>query len=141
MRLPAASLIFIAACTSSACDTDWGADAEKIIEELPREELIGCYRAGPKLPSLEVTNDSIFADGSVLHPSYEYGHAGRNGVPVVRFQSNGAELEPQPDGSYSFVQQSSGGDTNYTIERHNAFVITIVSTDALQHKFVRGSCS
>ena len=127
----------------AACDTQWGQGAGELIDELPRKELVGCYGAGPTLPALKVTNESIFADGEVLHTSYEYGSVGRNAVPVIRFVPNGTTLERQLDATYAFVtnEQGVGGDASYRVNRQSLASITIVSGDGIQHDFKRVACS
>lgn len=131
----------IMATLTASCGPDWGDGAGALSRALPKSEIIGCYRAGEGLPTLQIETDRITANGNTVYSGYDYRLGGRNSVPLLVVQPR-MELHRQTDGTYVFKpwKQDLGDSFSYSVMRHPSVAILMVSNDAVEHRFRKVAC-
>ena len=125
--------------TMIGCHPDWGGGL--LSQPLPKQELIGCYRAGGAIPMLRIREGDILADDRVVYTSYEYGLGGRNSLPLLVVRPR-MILQRNAGGAYAFVpwKRRTGDSFNYRVDRTPTPAIWMTASDNRAHKFIKGSC-
>ena len=124
------------------CNPDRGQDAGTLNKALPRDEIVGCYRSDGIPLTVRVDANQITADGKPVYSSYDYGLGGRDSVPLLIVRPR-MELQRDDSGTYNFKawKQGLGSSFSYHVDRQNGVSIRIISSDAIEHQFVRVPCN